>query len=454
MNMSIKIKLMISFSTLLLLLTVSLIYVTDSIFVSKFSTYMSNIKEQIATNIIFETEQLFINNENPSKEELYEISQKSLEAGILYTFKNPSDEKIICESAYCIGGVPQITNRASSDEILLSDTFEIVVDGNSYGFVELEYYENFLFSNFEIDLVRSVRNSHMYVGLVFFSIALLLAIIIAKTLSRPLQQVSNTATQMIDGKYSSKILTNTNTKEVIELVDTLNRLRETLLNQERIKKQMAENYAHEIRTPLTSISSTLEGIQDGVIELDAKRIDILISEVERLNSIVNNLDSLSKYNTKEIVISRSKFNLVELIQDVYSLFESDFKQKRVSFKVTNTISECRATIFADKEKIKSVFVNLISNAYKYTNENDSVEVVVSYINNRHQIKIIDSGIGIEESELTHIFEHLYRVDKSRVKTVPGFGIGLSVVKDIVDAHSGNVEVTSVVGEKTIFTVTL
>ncbi len=454
MNMSLKIKLMISFSTLLLLLTVSLIYVTDKVFVDEFSSYMSNVKEQVAANVVHETEMLYYDGNEPTSSDFYMIGEKALETGILYSYQLTSGEEVICEGSYCIDGDPQVINRPTTDEVMFEEQVDVIINGKNYGTVTLGYYEKFLFSDFEVNLVDSVRNSHVYVGGFFFSIALLVALIFAKTISKPLQQVNENASQMIKGKYTVPIETNTTTTEIVEVVDTLNQLRESLQNQEKIKKQMADNYAHEIRTPLSSISSTLEGISDGIIELDEKRINILIREVERLTAMINNLDNLSRYNTKELVISRSKFNLVELINDIYSLFESDFKQKHVSFTITNTVSDCRSVIFADKEKIRSVFVNLISNAYKYTNENDQVEVVIAFINNRHQIKVIDNGIGIEAKELPHIFEHLYRIDKSRVKSVPGFGIGLSVVKDIVEAHSGKVEVTSVVGEKTVFTVTL
>ncbi len=454
MKTSLRVKIMISFSTLLFVLAFSLAYVSDKIFIEQFSSYMMSVKKQITNSILHDTEMVYFENEDPQRDDFLDVARRAFEAGIVYSYKSSNGVSYVCNGGEC-GDVIGLDDISKSDEnVYYTEEFEITFDGSVVGTVKLGYYETFLFSDFEVGIVDMVRKSYIYVAFIFFTITLLASFIFAKSISKPLQKVSEKARQLKRGNYGTYIENTSSTLEIIDVVEALNSLSSALEKQSQIKKQMASNYAHEIRTPLSSISSTLEGVFDGVIEFDTKRKEILLAEVERLSTMVNKLDNISQYESKSLILNRTKFKVADLINEIYALVEGDFKFKNISFNIENNLCKQSELLFADREKIKQVLLNLISNSLKYTNDNGSVIIKLKYIAHRHHITVVDNGIGIEEKEYEHIFEHLYRVDKSRVRTTTGYGIGLSIVKDIVEAHSGQITVNSIVGEKTEFCIIL
>lgn len=451
MLLSLKTKLIVAFASILLLLTISLIYITNNAFIGEFEVYMSDIQKVIAKQIVHDTEMLYYDGTPPTEQELKKIGNEAIESGIAYTYLENDKEVFECLDNTC---EYKQSETVDGEEVYSEEAFPIIYDSENVGEVKLKFYSDFYYSEFEVGFIDSIQSTHVTIAVVFFSIAILAALVFSKSISDPIKQVSDKAKLMKNGDYKHSIKTNTTTKEVVELVDALNNLSKSLTNQERIKKQMAENYAHEIRTPLSSISTTFEGVSDGIIKLDKRKIDSLLNEINRLSLMVDQLDNISKFNSKDVVIKRTKFNIHFLVNDVALLLENDFKTKNIDLKIVNNLSTCNEIIFADKDKINGVLINLLTNACKYSNENDSVVVKLEYIDNKHHISVIDTGIGIEKAEIPLIFEHLYRIDKSRVHSVKGYGVGLSVVKGIVDAHGGKIIVNSIVGEGTEFKIIL
>lgn len=461
MKISITFKLVISYIILITLVVVTLIFVTQNVFINEFNSYVELNQDKKAESVIDETQNLLESNSNPTHNDFYAIATNAYKNGITYLYNDVNGNIIFDINDNDRGNHEKHFDDVDSnmkkyyknfDGDVVEKSYDIVIDGKKVGTLTLGFYQPFYYGEHEIGLVNTITKNYISVGVIMLLIAIILGIIFAKTIADPLKIVSNTTMEMRDGNYKKKIFTTSNTKEVSQLVDSINSLNKSLDNQEKIKKQMAENYAHEIRTPLTSISSTLEGVKDNIITLDENRIDNLIKEVDRLTSIVANLDKISRNDSNSNDIVRSKVNLVKLVSEVISVLDSDYKQKNIIISIKNNLNEYE-TINVDEEKIKSVVFNLLSNACKYTDEGGSVVVELNY-NQRHEISVIDTGIGIDKSEIEHIFEHLYRVDKSRVKSVEGYGVGLSIVKDIVEAHSGEIIVSSVVGEGSEFKIIL
>lgn len=461
MKISMSLKLIISYIVLVTIIVVSLIFVGQTIFINEFNSYVEYNQEKKSESVIEETQALLLNNSDPTHKEFYSIATNAYKNGITYLYKDNQGNIIFDINDDDRGKHAKHFDDVNESMKTYYDDFEgdvvekeysIIIDGENVGTVTLGFYQPFYYGENEIDVVETIRESYIVVGAIMLLVAVVLGIIFAKTITDPLKAVSNTTVEMREGNYKKKIFSTSNTKEVSQLVDSINSLSKTLDNQENIKKQMAQNYAHEIRTPLTSISSTLEGVKDNIITMDQKRLDNLINEVERLTKIVDNLDKISRTNVNKEEITRSSVNLVELVDEAIMLLDSEFKLKNISVCVEDNLNG-NNIINVDSEKIKSVVLNLLSNACKYTDELGSVIVKLNY-NNKHEISVIDNGIGIEQSELEHIFEHLYRIDKSRVKSVEGYGVGLSIVKDIVEAHSGEIFVTSVIGKGSEFKIVL
>jgi len=252
------------------------------------------------------------------------------------------------------------------------------------------------------------------------------------------------------GYYGSRIEEKSGTKEIAQLTETINNLAETLENQENLRKRLTADVAHELRTPLATLQSHIEAMIDGIWEPDAERLKSCHEEIMRISRLVGDLEKLAKYESENLVLIKTDFDISELIRHIMKNFENNFANKGIEIKFTGR----KEVVTADRDKISQVIVNLLSNALKYTQNAGTVQVTVNGTHDAVEIKVKDTGIGIPPEDLPHIFERFYRADKSRNRLTGGAGIGLTITKAIIDAHGGSINVTSRVGEGTEFIVSL
>lgn len=462
MKFRLGVKLMASYAVILALTIVFLIAVTDKILINHFDDYINNVRNSATEAIITETKEVFANEEEPVFSDFYLIASAALNSGMLYTVYDSNGEELLCmedqHPKESLEMKKKVEDKMKEFNLLYTgdyfeESFDISVDKEYQGKVVLKHFDPVHYTKSEADMLKSIRQTHIKVGLLFFILAILLSVFLANTLTKPIKKITEKTKEVKDGKYLEMINTHSTTTEISELESSFNNLIQSLDNQEKIKEQMALNYAHEIRTPLSTISTILESVNDGVIELDHGIITSLTREVNRLISLVKDLDQLSQHSNGNFNLVLSDFNIVEKIEGVVQLFRLEMDQKKIEVKIENKLTRNQEIIKADKEKMKSVFINLFSNAIKYNNGGGQINVMLSY-DGRHHISIKDQGIGIEEAELPFIFEHLYRVDKARVSSAKGLGLGLSVVKSIIDAHGGSISVESELDKGSTFIITL
>lgn len=207
---------------------------------------------------------------------------------------------------------------------------------------------------------------------------------------------------------------------------------------ELLKKDFVTNVSHELRTPLTAIKGFIETLEDEVHEETGKRyVDIVKRHTNRLINIVQDLMMLSELENVNKTLLKSQVNLNHLIDNVSKIFEPKLAEKNLSYSVN--IDKDFPEIMIDNFKIEQVFVNLIDNAIKYTEEG-SIEVNIKKDGNTAVFEIADSGVGIPDEDKDRVFERFYRVDKSRSRKVGGTGLGLSIVKHIIQLHGGKIYV--------------
>jgi signal transduction histidine kinase len=285
-------------------------------------------------------------------------------------------------------------------------------------------------------------------------LALLLAVIlgnqIAKRISKPINNVTNIAHDISKGNYDNKITEHSNINEIGTLTGTINNLADILKLQEQLRKRLTADVAHELRTPLATLQSHLEAMIDGIWEADAARLKSCHDEIIRISKLVGDLEKLARYEGENLVLNKSEFDVTELIKSLSMNFQRDALNKGLEIET----SDAPVMLYADKDKISQVIVNLLSNAVKYSEEGDKIVITAAEDENEIVIKMQDTGTGIDEEHLSHIFERFYRVDTSRSRLTGGSGIGLTITKAIVDAHEGTIGVESKVGEGTEFTVRL
>ena len=227
---------------------------------------------------------------------------------------------------------------------------------------------------------------------------------------------------------------------------------DVLKQMENYRKEYIGNVSHEMKTPLFSIQGYLSTLIDGGVEnLDIRDKYLLRIEnsVERLLNIVKDLDMINKYESVEISIIKSKFDIHLLIKEVFELLDLEAEKK--SAKLVLKSPNNQILVKADKQKISQVLINLVSNAINYANrENAKIEISTKIIANLVEVTVKDNGMGIKQEILPRIFERFYRVESSRNRKDGGSGLGLAIVKHILEAHKQNITVESTYLEGTTF----
>ena len=215
-----------------------------------------------------------------------------------------------------------------------------------------------------------------------------------------------------------------------------------------MRKRFVADVSHELKTPITSImgyaDTLLENEVDG--EISRKFLERISTEAQRMSRLVSDLLTLSRYDTSKIKTEKTEFDLGELVKYTFEGLDLEMKKK-------SQTGECFVTsdvplVFADRNGIERVVLNILTNAIKYTPEHGSVKVYVGFVYNDAYIKIIDTGIGIPKEDLDKIFERFYRVDKARTREMGGTGLGLSIAKEILDRNDGMIDIKSEVGKGT------
>lgn len=224
---------------------------------------------------------------------------------------------------------------------------------------------------------------------------------------------------------------------------------------EQIRKDFVANVSHELKTPITSIKGFSETLLDGAME-DKETLEeflrIILKESHRLQTLIQDLLDLSKLEQHHFALNKEEFNLVEILNKATKMLEGRAEAKNIKllFPQSNEIIQ----IEGDRSRLTQVFLNLITNAVIYTPNDGEITVYVVEKKRKIEVKIQDTGIGIEQEEIPRIFERFYRVDKARSRNSGGTGLGLAIVKHLVELHRGTIQVESKMGEGTTFTVIL
>ena len=212
---------------------------------------------------------------------------------------------------------------------------------------------------------------------------------------------------------------------------------------ENMRKEFVANVSHELKTPLTTIKSYTETLLDGAIEdkeLTTQFLEVVESEADRMTRLVQDLLRLSNIEFKQTKWNKVEADLNEIIKDAVLKVDVSVKNKKQEL-ICNTFEE-PITVLIDTDSMEQVFLNILSNAIKYTDKHGKIDVSVYKENNVSKVIIEDNGIGIPDKDLSRIFERFYRVDKARSREMGGTGLGLSIAKEIVEAHSGKIEIFS------------
>ncbi|MBI3152863.1 MAG: HAMP domain-containing protein [Chloroflexi bacterium] len=294
------------------------------------------------------------------------------------------------------------------------------------GGMMMDFYQSFR-ASFNESLIFAVISASL--------VALAVSFVLSRSVITPVRVMTNASRRISEGHYAERVQSQ-GTDELSQLAASFNQMASQLEQVEAMRRRLIGDVAHELRTPLTAIKGSAEGLMDGVLPANAETYQQIHNEAERLNKLVNDLQELSRVESKAINLNIQPVDVTRLIETVTKRMQFQFDEKRIL--LNRHLPHDPILVLADEDRALQVLTNLLGNALQYTPESGTVTVTIEREKNMAKFSVRDSGIGIPAEHLAHIFDRFYRVDKSRSRTHGGSGIGLTISKHLVEAQGGRI----------------
>jgi signal transduction histidine kinase len=328
--------------------------------------------------------------------------------------------------------------------------YPVLSGSRTAGSVSVGYYGPFYLSDNDTAFIGTLNRGLAGVGLISLFAAALVGLLMARRISRPIEQAIGMTERIALGDYPEKAPARSGTLELDRLAEAVEELSRKLERQDLLRRRMTADVAHELRTPLTVLRGNIEALLDGVWQADEQHLSGLHDEILRLTRLVADLDKLARLEDESTPLEKSPVDLAALASGTVLSFEPKVLEKGVSIRVSGTAPP----IEADGDKLRQVLINLLSNSLKSTGRGGGIRILLSREGRFAKIEVEDTGTGISPEDLPYVFERFYRADPSRSSQSGGAGIGLSVVRAIVEKHGGTVTAQSEPGHGSRFTVLL
>lgn len=302
------------------------------------------------------------------------------------------------------------------------------------------------------DFVSSVNQSTWLAGGIAALVAVVLGSILFFQIVSPVQKLTSAAQKIAAGDLKQRIPSQSH-DEIGTLANAFNQMADSLAKHEELRRNMIADVAHELRTPLTVIQSNLEAMLDGVLLTSPQEIATLRDEAALLTRLVADLRLLSLAESGQLKLECIETDIIELITHAVEPFRLQAQSSKVDLNLE--LASSLPPIVLDVDRITQIIRNLLSNALRHTSTGGQVTVTCKHVTSQQLlITVSDTGEGISPDDLPYVFDRFYRADKSRSRSSGGSGIGLAIVKQLVEAHGGKVWVESQPGRGTTFGFTL
>lgn len=301
-----------------------------------------------------------------------------------------------------------------------------------------------------VPYVAGIARAFSYSMLFALALVFMAIFFIARGITKPLSEMQEVTEHFARGDFEYKANEDYKKRDFKDFAKALNKMAYELKIEDEAQKSFIANVSHELKTPMTSIGGFIDGILDGTIppEEEKKYLSIVSSEVKRLSRMVVSMLNISKIEAGEIELSETKYDVSKQIFETLLSFEKKIDEKNIEIVGFENMSG--VIIEADRDLIQQVIYNLFDNAVKFTPENGKITVEAYSTAESTTVKIRNSGAGVSEEEIARIFERFYKVDKSRSFDTKGVGLGLYIVKTIINMHEGEITASSKQGEYTEF----
>ncbi|MDK2787559.1 MAG: hypothetical protein PWP07_784 [Epulopiscium sp.] len=416
---------------------------------NKFNEYMLKIQDKRDERIVNYFQELYKREGKWDKDSGIELIHEAYMGNYCLTLLDANKEFVWGMNPGDIRYKTHFNNMLEEEGgVYRSKRFEIIVDNNIVGYIDIGQYSPILLSEEDVNFKLSINKSIIISGIVTLMIIISISLYFSNQFSAPIREICSISVDLSKGNFNIKSSIKRNIKDLEDLRRRTNILAEKLKYQDMLRKRLISDISHEIRTPLNVLQNNLEAMLDGIIPITTERLGHLNEEVVRFGKLLNHLEILKQFESESIKFNFEILSLDELIKSIYNDFRMEAENNDITFECIIQPNK-DYKIAGDRDKLKQVFINLLSNALKFTGRNGKILIYLYRENPYVIIEIKDNGIGIKKEDLPFVFERFYRGDKSRHQT-PGSGIGLTIVKNILDFHSANIDVESQEGLGTTF----
>ena len=325
----------------------------------------------------------------------------------------------------------------------------IVVDGVAIGSVRVWVYgSEALVTQADEEFRNNSYQAMVFAAVLAIVLASCIGFLFARTLVGPINRMTSTAKAIKEGDLSARTDLH-GEDEIARLGETFDAMADSIERDRELERRLTTDVAHELRTPLMAIQSTVEAMVDGVFAADEERLETVNSEVQRLSRLVDAILRLSRLESRSTPMKKEIVDVGELINGIVSTHEAFVSDSGLTLSYEMERNVC---VLGDADMIRQATANLISNAVRYTPEGGHISVRVRRGEIMAAIQVEDTDIGLSPEEAKMVFSRFWRADAGRTRESGGLGIGLSVVKEIVDRHHGWVQVEGAKGRGACFTI--
>lgn len=318
----------------------------------------------------------------------------------------------------------ELTNRDNDTTIV----YAMKLNDDRYAFVNT--------SIIPVDGITSLITKQLAImTLLILILSYVLAYFISNHIANPIKEINTKAKMLAKGKFDFKFDNKSKITEINDLTSTLNYTKDELSKTEEYRRDLMANVSHDLKTPLTMIKAYAEmsmDLHENNKEKQKEDMATIISETDRLTVLVNDILSLSKMQTTLDTLDITKFDLIELTEEILKKY--NLYQETENYKFVFNKNKKKILINADKKKIEQVIYNLINNAINYTGDDNTVTINITEKNNQILVEIIDTGKGIKEEDIPYIWDKYYKNKRKHKRNLVGTGLGLSIVKNIFELH--------------------
>ncbi len=302
------------------------------------------------------------------------------------------------------------------------------------------------------DFSERVNRAIFLAALGATAVSLAIGVVLARSLTKPLQEITKATQAVAQGDLAQQVPVRTD-DELGKLATSFNQMSADLAKSRDLRRQMTADIAHDLRTPLSLILGHAEALSDGVLPPTPETFDVIHDEARRLNRLVEDLRLLSLAEAGELTLATRSVQPQSLLERAVVAHSPAAQQKQVELLLGDAPDDL-PDVVADPDRMAQVLDNLVANALRYTPENGRIQLSAQQNHTVIQLKVQDSGPGMDGTELAHVFDRFYRGDKSRQRHAGGSGLGLAIAKSIVVAHNGRIWAESAPGQGATFIIEL